>query len=178
MKNMLLVLPLAALAAACATDLNPAEGAASNRVQTSGKIEVPVADLPEAVLAAARQAEPGFKPAEAERETREGRHYFDVGGTLADGSEVEFDIMEEGGQWRVVETQRDIAFGSAPALVQSTARTADPNFVPVRVIESRQNDGIVIYELFGPAVNGGEPRKVEIRYDGSKAELLTKEWAH
>ena len=54
-------------------------------------------------------AQPGFTPAEAESETRDGRRYFDIGGKLADGSEVEFDIMEEGGRWRVVETQRDIA---------------------------------------------------------------------
>ena len=51
--------------------------------------------------------------------------------------------------------------------------------MPARVIESRQKDGVVIYELFGPPPQaGGEPRKIEIKYDGSKAELLTEEWAH
>jgi hypothetical protein len=46
------------------------------------------------------------------------------------------------------------------------------------VIESRQNDGIVIHELFGPAPEGQEGRKVEVKYNGEQAELLTEEWAH
>ena len=46
------------------------------------------------------------------------------------------------------------------------------------MIESVQQDGLVIYELFGP--QGGDPqgRKVEIKWDGSRAEVLAREWAH
>ncbi|TFI56833.1 hypothetical protein E2493_18190 [Sphingomonas parva] len=145
---------------------------------TSGKRAVALADLPAEVLAAATAARPGFTPAEAEAETRDGRRYFDVEGRLADGSEIEFDIMEEGGRWRVVEIQRDIAFAAAPAAVRAAASAHDPAFVPTRVIESVQADGLVIYELFGPA--GGNPagRKVEIKWDGTRAEVLQQEWAH
>ena len=83
--------------------------------------------------------------------------------------------MEEGGKWRVVETQRDIAFAAAPEPVRAAHKAG---FTPNRVIESTQADGLVIYELFGEA--GGDPqgRKVEIKWDGRKAELLDKEWAH
>ena len=86
--------------------------------------------------------------------------------------------MEEGGQWRVVETQRDIALSAAPEQVRETARKADVSFEPTRVIESRQQDGLIIYELYGPA--GGDPqgRKVEIKWDGRTASVLTSEWAH
>jgi hypothetical protein len=138
-------------------------------VATSGKTDVPLAEVPRVVLAAAAAARPGFEPAEAEAETRDGRRYFDIGGRLADGSEVEFDIMEEGGGWRVVETQRDIELASAPARVRDTAG----EFPAERVIESRQADGLVIYELYD-----ARQRKLEIKWDGKTAEALTREWAH
>ncbi|HEY0130362.1 MAG TPA: hypothetical protein VGB57_03080 [Allosphingosinicella sp.] len=142
---------------------------AANRVETSGKTDVPLAEVPPEVLAAAAAAQPGFTPAEAEAETREGRRYFDVGGKLADGSEVEFDIMEEGGRWQVVEAQRDISLTAAPEAV----RKAAGSFPAGRVIESRQADGIVIYELYD-----AQQRKLEIKWNGKNAEVLTTEWAH
>ncbi len=52
-------------------------------------------------------------------------------------------------------------------------REAAGAFAAVRVIESRQSDGLVIYELY----DAGQ-RKLEIKWDGKAAETLTKEWAH
>jgi hypothetical protein len=159
------LLPLALLAlAACGSDAAPGE-----KVDTSGKREVSLADVPEGVMAAAVTAQPGFTAVKAEAETRDGRRYFDIGGTLADGSEIEFDIMEEGGLWRVVESQRDVDLAAAPEPVRRTAG----GFQAVRVIESRQADGLVIYELY----DAGK-RKLEIKWDGRRAEALTEEWAH
>jgi hypothetical protein len=171
MKTLLATLFVLVLGG-CAAD-KPA-----GKVATSGKSEVALGDVPAEVLAAARAARPGFTPAEAEAETRDGRRYFDVEGALPDGSEIEFDIMEEGGRWRVVEIQRDIAFAIAPEAVRAAAAGHDASFVPTRVIESTQTDGLVVYELFGPA--GGDPqgRKVEITWDGKRAEVLKQEWAH
>ena len=173
MKRSLLTLLILGLGA-CA----PATTAADGQVATSGKTEVALADVPADVLAVARTARPGFTPTSAEAETRDGRHYYDVEGRLADGAEIEFDIMAEDGRWRVVEIQRDIAFAAAPEAVRAAAAAHDSAFVPGRVIESTQADGLVIYELFGPA--GGDPhgRKVEIKWDGSRAEVLKQEWAH
>ena len=169
MKNLLWIPALYALAA-CNPAAAPGPGdSGENKVETSGKSEVPLGEVPAAVLAAAAAAQPGFVPAEAEAETRDGRRYFDVGGKLADGSEVEFDIMEESGRWRVVETQRDIALSGAPEAVRKEAGT----FPAGRVIESRQADGIVVYELYD-----AEQRKLEIKWDGKSAQTLTKEWAH
>ena len=152
--------------------------ARSNRVETSGKTDVPLAEVPGAVLAAARAVRPDFTPAEAETETRDGRLYYDVEGTLPDGSEIEFDIMAQGEGWQVVETQRDIAFAAAPEPVRAAVAARDPSIAPVRVIESRQADGLVIYELFGPASGDAEGTKIEVKFDGESAELLTEEWAH
>ena len=170
LRNILAVAAICTLPACAATQ--------SASVATSGKSEVAVADLPADVLAAALAARPGFTATEAERETREGRRYFDVGGTLPDGGKIEFDIMEEGGRWRVVEVQRDIALSAAPAPVGAAAARHDAAFVPTRVIESDQTNGIVIYELFGPRGGDAQGRKVEIKWDGSRADVLTKEWAH
>jgi len=169
MKNILWIPALYGLAAC-----NPAAAPGQNEstpatVATSGKTDVPLGEVPKAVLAAAAAAQPGFTPAEAEAETRDGRHYFDIGGKLADGSEVEFDIMEDGGRWRVVETQRDIRLAAAPEAVRKAAGT----FPAGRVIESRQADNVVIYELYD-----AQQRKLEIKWDGKSAEALTKEWAH
>ncbi len=170
MKKNILWIPALYGLAACNQAAAPAQNdSAPNEVATSGKSEVPLGEVPKEVLAAASAAQPGFTPAEAESETRDGRRYFDVGGKLADGSEVEFDIMEEGGSWRVVETQRDIRLAAAPAAV----REAAASFPAGRVIESRQSDGIVIYELYD-----SKQRKLEIKWDGKSAETLTKEWAH
>lgn len=141
----------------------------AKKVATSGKRDVPLAEVPAEVMAAASAAQPGFAPTEAQAETRDGRDYFDIGGKLADGSEVEFDIVLEGARWQVVETQRDIALTEAPAAVRSVAE----NFPATRVIESRQNDGLVIYELYD-----AQQRKLEIKWDGKRAEKLTAEWAH
>ena len=147
-------------------------------VVSSGKSTVAVSKVPPEVISAVKSVQPDLVVSSAEAETRGSRRYFDVGGTLPDGSEIEFDVMEEGGQWRVVETQRDIAFSVAPEPVRVAARKADASFEPTRVIESRQQDGLVIYELFGP--DGGDPqgRKVEIKWDGRTASVLTSEWAH
>jgi hypothetical protein len=144
-------------------------GSAANKVVTSGKRDVPLAQVPPDVLAAATASQPGFVPAEAQAETRDGREYFDVGGRLADGSEVEFDIVKQDDRWLVVETQRDIALASAPSAVRSAAG----DFPAARVIESRQSDGLVIYELYD-----SQQRKLEIKWDGRSAEKLTAEWAH
>jgi hypothetical protein len=149
-----------------------ADAPASNRVAASGKVAVALADVPAPVLAAARAARPGFVPAEAESETRDGRLYYDIEGRMPDGSEIEFDIMEQGGRWRVVETQRDIAFSAAPAPVRAAALAHDSALVPTRVIESVQADGLVIFELYQ-----GE-RKIEVKWDGRRAEVLAREWAH
>ncbi|HYJ82605.1 MAG TPA: hypothetical protein VEW26_07180 [Allosphingosinicella sp.] len=169
MRNILWIPALYGLAACNPAAAPESNDSTPNTVATSGKTEVPLAEVPAAVLAAAAAAQPGFTPAEAEAETRDGRRYFDVGGRLADGSEVEFDIMEEGGKWRVVETQRDIALAAAPAAVREEAG----DYPAVRVIESRQAEGLILYELYD-----AQKRKLEIKWDGKSAERLTEEWAH
>lgn len=176
--RILLLLTASTAAAACTAEPVANDAAENRTVQTTGKQETAVGDVPADVIAAARQRVPDMKITAAEAETRDGRRYFDIGGTSPDGSEIELDIMEDGGRWRVVETQRDIAFAAAPAEVRDAARAQDAAFVPTRVIESRQEDSLVIYELYGPAGGDRNGRKLEVKWDGRQASVLTQEWAH
>ena len=169
-----------ALLSACAAEQDrPRSPPEAVKVAASGKVDVPLGEVPREVLAAAASAQPGFVPGEAEAETRDGRRYFDLGGTMPDGSEIEFDVVEQDGRWRVVEIQRDIPFDAVPPAVRQASAAHDSSLRPTRVIESRQVDGaLTIYELFAPAAGNPQGRKVEIKWDGRKAEVLAREWAH
>ncbi len=131
-------------------------------------------DIPEGVRTAAEAKIPGMNIAEVERKERDGLVFFDVEGTRPDGSEVELDMLEENGSYTVVEVQRDIDWAEVPADAKSAA--PDTLFTPVRVIESLQNDGTIIYELF----EDGKPKEpsAEISYKDGKAEMLTERWKY
>jgi hypothetical protein len=177
MKQLVLV-GVAGMFAACTSETPQSVPAESVKVATTGKTAVPLAQVPVEVIAAANATQVGFRATEAQAETRDGRRYFDIEGTQADGSEIEFDIMEENGSWKVVETQRDIAFSAAPPAVRRASAAHDAALVPTRVIESKQADGLVLYELYAQAGTDPQGRKVEIKWDGAKAEVLGREWAH
>ncbi|WP_201022980.1 hypothetical protein [Sphingopyxis sp. H115] len=133
---------------------------------------VAAADLPPGVQDAVRTRIPGMTIAEAERKERGGNIFYDVEGTRPDGSEVELDLIEEAGAWRVVEMQRDIAWADAPAPVRVAAGTATDAFTPARVIESTQEDGTIVYELFAPG-KADEPA-AEVNWKDGKAMLRTE----
>ena len=136
----------------------------------------PSADIPEGVRAAALAKIPGMTIDEVERKERDGMVFYDVEGKRPDGSEVELDMLEENGSFRVVEVQRDIDWKDVPAPVKAIADATPGMFVPQRVIESIQNDDTVIYELFAP----DKPKEpaAEISFKNGKAELLTERWKY
>lgn len=133
---------------------------------------VAAADLPPGVRDAVLARVPGMKIAETERKLRDGKTFYDVEGTRPDGSPVELDLIEEAGKYRVVEMQRDIAWADAPAPVRTTAGAAADAFTPARVIESTQEDGTVVYELFAPG-KADEPA-AEVNWKDGKAVLRTE----
>ena len=134
--------------------------------------DVAAADLPPAVRDAVLAKVPGMKIAEAERKERDGKIFYDVEGTRPDGSPVELDLIEEAGAFRVVEMQRDIAWADAPAPVRAVAGAAADAFTPARVIESTQEDGTIVYELFAPG-KADEPA-AEVNWKDGKAVLRTE----
>lgn len=150
--------------------------AAPGRVAATGKQAQDLASVPAEVLAAATAARPNLQVTAVEHEQREGNDYYDVAGLL-DGAEVELDITRVDGRWTVVEVQRDITAEQVPAPVAAALASAHPAFKANRIIESDQGDGIVIYEFFGPGKDG-QDSKVEVKSEGSQAEVLASEWIH
>lgn len=134
------------------------------------------AEVPADVAAAVKAAMPQMKITEAELKARDGRRYYDVEGVLPDGSEIELDMLQTAAGWQVVEIQRDIAWASAPAQVHAAAQPAWKGPAPARVIESKQTDGSIVYELFAPGRPGAPALEVMLK-DG-KAEVLKEVWPH
>jgi hypothetical protein len=153
----------------------PAESSETHGIQTE-VTKVDVSTLPTEILSIVTNAVPGINIEGAERKEREGRIYYDVEGTRADGSEVELDLLEENGAYKIVEIQRDIPWIEAPEAARTAAAGAERPFDPVRVIESTQTDGSVIYELFAE----GAPEKpaLEVKMTDGQAEVLKEEWPH
>jgi hypothetical protein len=143
---------LAIALAACAAEECPAGAAHCNE---------------EAIEAAVMRAMPGVEIISGEGD---GEGEYEVTGTL-NGQEYEFDLMGPEGGWRVVEIQRDIAWGDAPAPVRDVVATAPNAFVPERVIESRQPaDGSVVYELFAPGAP--DAPALEVRFMDGEAAIM------
>lgn len=147
------------------------------KVEASGKEATDLSAVPEKVMAVAKESQPELIITEAEYETRDGNEYYDVGGTLPDGSELELDITKIDGVWAVVETQRDIRMAKVPAAVGDTLLGTYPGWSPDRIIESDQGGGVVIYEFFGKD-DVGDATKIEVKLERGQAELLVDEWTH
>mgnify|MGYP001811783218 CR=1 FL=1 len=154
-----------------------AEQEERRQVDASGKQGTALEAVPDEVLAAAMAASPELEILEAEYETRDGNEYYDVGGTLPDGSELELDMTRIDGVWAVVEFQRDIGMDLVPPAVAAALAAGVPDWTPTRIIESDQGDGTIIYEFFGPG-DGAEPTKHEVKWTEGSAELLVDEWVH
>lgn len=172
--NKILVLMLFGLVVSACSTGQEEEG---RKVDASGKVETSLDQLPEEVRTAALAARPELSISEVEYETRDGREYYDVGGTMPDGSELELDMTRVDGVWTVVEFQRDIEMALVPEQVAAALASGAPDWLPSRIIESDQGDGTVIYEFFGPG-DGDEPVKREVAWSDGQAELLVDEWAH
>lgn len=170
----MLVLGLAACGGPDAAEPDASEG---RKVDASGKESTDLGAVPAEVLTAAREVMPELSISEAEYETRDGNEYYDVGGTLPDGSEWELDMTKMDGVWTVVETQRDIGMELMPGAVGDVLSSKFPAWQPERIIESDQGDGVVVYEFFGKT-DSGEDTKIEVKWEQEQAELLVDEWAH
>lgn len=133
--------------------------------------------LPASVADAIAAERDGFTVEEVLRKVRDGRTYYDVEGELSDGSELEFDVlMGKDGSAEIVEIQRDLEWETVPAEAQAIVLEASAGQKPVRIIESVQTDGSVIYEFFAE----GQPSDPawEVRSHAGKIELLADRWIH
>lgn len=147
------------------------------KVDASGKEVTELGAVPAEILVVASAAQPDLTITQVEYETRDGNEYYDVGGTLSDGSELELDMTKIDGLWTVVETQQDVNMGSLPIGVGDVLTSNLPEWQPDRIIESDQGDGIFVYEFFGQD-EAGQSKKVEIKWADGQAEFLADEWVH
>lgn len=178
MKIVLCVSLIISVAAIAACDRQPdPEIPEGRKVEATGKQPTSLDSIPVEVLAVARAARPDLDITQGEYELRDGREYYDVGGLLPDGSELELDMTLVDGVWTVVEVQRDIDLERVPDNVRAALTNELPGWEPNRIIESDQGDGVVIYEFFGPGTDANM-RKVEVKLEAGDAELLTDEWTH
>ena len=153
------------------------DDATGKRVDASGKEATGLEEVPAEVLQVARAARPEMQLEAAEHEVRDGRDYYDIAGKMPDGTEVELDMTTVDGRWAVVEIQRDVEMSQVPEQVRRALADVHDDFDPHRIIESDQDNGIVIYEFFGPGA-GAEEMKAEVKWEADQAELLQDEWVH
>lgn len=132
--------------------------------------------IPAEVRARVKATAPTLTIKAAELKVREGRRYYDLEGVLPDGQEMELDLLETPGGWTVVEVQRDIDWAAVPAPARAAAEPAWKGPPPVRVIESRQTDGAVIYELF--TVGRPAAPALEVMVRNGEAKVLSETWPH
>lgn len=172
-KHVLLTLLAAmALSAHTATAQETEIGSTLNT-----KSAVAIADVPASVMAVAKARRPDLTFQRAEHVLRNNTEYFDIEGVNPKGQEVELDMILEGGVWRVVEIQRDVDWGDVPAAVQQALTEKQPGVSPDRIIESDQDNGMIIYEFFTRDADGKE-EKYEVALKDGAARYLTEEWAH
>lgn len=133
--------------------------------------------VPAQALESVRKLQPGFELREAESESKHGNQYLDLEGVTAEGKEIEFDmLLNEQNLWEVVEIQRDLSLDECPQPVRELYHEHFEAPEPQRIIESKQMDGLIIYELY--FVEAGQTTKSEIKLDGDTATLLEEEWTH
>ncbi|MEO0973568.1 MAG: hypothetical protein AAFX85_10785, partial [Pseudomonadota bacterium] len=138
------------------------------------KVNVPLSEVPAAVLQVIKAAHPAFEMREAEKEIKHGNTYFDIEGVDGNGNDIEFDTLLQGdGSWRIAEIQRDLSFGQLPEPVAKLYQSRREGVPPRRIIESDQGDGTTIYEFY--TLEDGQEHKYEIRLD---VAFLEEEWTH
>jgi hypothetical protein len=99
---------------------------------------------------------------------------YEVSGTLANGEEIEFDLMQTGGVWRVTQIQRDIPWEAAPEPVRAVYAQSPGAFTPVRVIESTDPvDGAIYFQLFSETDQPGHP-SVQVRWLDGEAAVMPR----
>jgi len=138
------------------------------------KESVELTDVPAGVISVKKEANPDFEMLEAQKELKHGNTYYDIEGLTASGNEIEFDMLfNADGTWSIAEIQRDLTLEQTPQPVTELYEKNVVGVVPVRIIESDQGGGVIVYEFF--TNEQGQEKKYEIKLE---VELLEKEWTH
>ncbi len=139
-------------------------------------VNLTLEQIPANIRELVAETDPDFTIIEVQKKVRDGRTYYDVEGLRADGHELEFDIMITSTGPVIIEIQQDIDWNDAPVGVRTAANDVSPGLAPVRVIESRQTDGSIIFELFAPGAPS-DPA-MEVQWSDGLATVLSERWPH
>ena len=137
-----------------------------------------IEQIPASALAALQQVAPDFVAHEVEKEYKHDHVYLDVEGKDANGNEIEFDMLQDGDLWKIVEIQRDLNMEDLPSAVHTLIQGQEKYENIKRIIESKQfGTDVTIYEFYFVFDDGTESRK-EIKSENDEVVLLSEEWKH
>lgn len=113
------------------------------------------AEAPAEVLSVITAQDAGFVVRDAVEDASTGARMYVVNGASG-GADVSYRLMHANEGWQIVQSQRDIAWGDAPASVRDVVAALPAAIVPSRTVEVREPgaDG-VIYDLYS-----GEPESL------------------
>lgn len=169
----LISIPLIAMFCALSS-CSQSEAPRSNAAITT---EIALSDVPQSVREVVMATRADFEMAEVLKKVRDGRVYYDVEGELPGGEEIEFDVLMTEHGPKVVEIQRDMAWGDVPSNARKVVDAANKdNLEIVRIIESVQTDQSIIYEVFVAGHSDG-PR-FEVQTKAGDVKLLPERWKH
>ena len=167
----------ATLVVGCGKDHDAGHASDSPRASAAEITEIALTDVPADIVSLVQETSPDFEMKEVLRKLRDGRTYFDVEGELPSGDEIEFDVLMTDAGPQIVEIQRDIAWKEVPKKVRKITNKANSEKLDVvRIIESKQTDNSIIYEIF---VEGqkSDP-KFEVQVSDGQAKLLAERAIH
>ena len=141
------------------------------------KYDLAINEIPDGILKVIHETRSQLDITGAEKEYKNGNTYIDVETVDTNGNELEFDMLFENGDWKIIEIQRDLSFNELPNIVKDTFLKQHNKIKPSRIIESDQGNETVIYEFFLVSENGDESKK-EIKLADGKAQFLKEEWKH
>ncbi|MCP4381747.1 MAG: hypothetical protein GY798_10100 [Hyphomicrobiales bacterium] len=131
--------------------------------------EISMSDVPETVLDAAKAAVEGATFTKVELGDDEGEDKYGFEGTLADGTVVAVDVLEEG---EVIEVEHHTTIDALPAPVKAALDKYAPDMKAEEVERLVDDDRAVVYEIEGTDASGA-PIDIEISWDGSEVTIET-----
>ena len=169
-KHLLLSIAAVFVVSSCTNSEAP-------RANATEVTEIALGDIPQSVRDVVSAARPDFETSEVLKKVRDGRVYYDVEGELPNGDEIEFDVLMTESGPEIVEIQRDLDWEAVPLMARAAVEDVNTDgLAVVRIIESRQTDESIIYEIF---VDGhpSDPR-FEVRVKDGTAKVLPTRWKH
>jgi len=135
------------------------------------EVEVPLQEVPEDIMEAARRIEPEAEFHRAQIETEDdGTKVYEIQGKLKDGRRIEVDVLENA---RVQEYELEFTAAQVPGAVLKGIQKKLPGFEPTYIEASHSASGKVMqYEFEGTL--GGQKIDIEVSADGRRIVVADK----